>query len=497
MSNNTTILEGFFWGGEHDNNKSYNKNTQVKVTTEGFVKVYIAKRDVPKKIEIDNVVYWDIQYIALLASQLGENPQDTTLVSAYIRHMGLKTNPHEVTKAQVGLGSVDNTSDEDKPLSRASREALSEKINDESLQTSLTIFKEEVAEQILTTGVGFPEIFPNPGQILPEADENSWVILVTGVYEKLDGGTITVPENHFAFAQFSGGDYNTVRQVYTGAIDLSPLALKTELQDIYDELVDDLSTVSGDLTTFKEQYLEFKAATELRDGFLNITKQQPLEEGEFYTLDTATAAVGDLEIPFEVLNGLLITFETFYNEWVDYRFVGNTSEGLSDVSLWKPLTVKDVVKTIIVNGVPQTPDPEGKVTVTIPDAPVQGITLNGVEIEPDSAGMISMNVSADVEQTLDPLSTNAVSSAAVASEFAQLNSKYGSALSLNTNGDEGSEVFSISLLDEDGNILSTTDEFSGGGGGEGGSTSTTKLALAKVTQNPTVKEGDEVKLTNY
>lgn len=28
-----------------------------------------------------------------------------------------KTNPHEVTKAQVGLGNVDNTADADKPIS--------------------------------------------------------------------------------------------------------------------------------------------------------------------------------------------------------------------------------------------------------------------------------------------------------------------------------------------------------------------------------------------
>ena len=39
-------------------------------------------------------------------------------------HTGNKTNPHEVTKAQIGLGDVDNTSDEKKPLSKAAREAF-------------------------------------------------------------------------------------------------------------------------------------------------------------------------------------------------------------------------------------------------------------------------------------------------------------------------------------------------------------------------------------
>lgn len=39
-------------------------------------------------------------------------------------HLVDYTNPHQVTKDQVGLGNVDNTSDEDKPISTATQEAL-------------------------------------------------------------------------------------------------------------------------------------------------------------------------------------------------------------------------------------------------------------------------------------------------------------------------------------------------------------------------------------
>lgn len=39
-------------------------------------------------------------------------------------HIDDKNNPHEVTKAQVGLGNVDNTSDADKPISTAQQEAF-------------------------------------------------------------------------------------------------------------------------------------------------------------------------------------------------------------------------------------------------------------------------------------------------------------------------------------------------------------------------------------
>lgn len=41
-------------------------------------------------------------------------------------HVLDKSNPHEVTKAQVGLGNVDNTSDADKPVSAAQAEAIQE-----------------------------------------------------------------------------------------------------------------------------------------------------------------------------------------------------------------------------------------------------------------------------------------------------------------------------------------------------------------------------------
>lgn len=42
-------------------------------------------------------------------------------------HLGRTDNPHAVTKAQVGLGSVDNTSDANKPVSTAMQEALNGK----------------------------------------------------------------------------------------------------------------------------------------------------------------------------------------------------------------------------------------------------------------------------------------------------------------------------------------------------------------------------------
>lgn len=52
-----------------------------------------------------------------------------TKVTAYDSHLTNKNNPHEVTKAQVGLGNVDNTSDANKPVSTAQQTALNKKVD--------------------------------------------------------------------------------------------------------------------------------------------------------------------------------------------------------------------------------------------------------------------------------------------------------------------------------------------------------------------------------
>lgn len=44
-------------------------------------------------------------------------------------HVNNKTNPHEVTKSQVGLSNVDNTSDVDKPVSTAQQQAISDALS--------------------------------------------------------------------------------------------------------------------------------------------------------------------------------------------------------------------------------------------------------------------------------------------------------------------------------------------------------------------------------
>ena len=52
-----------------------------------------------------------------------------TLKTEISEHLKSKANPHNVTKEQVGLGSVDNTADVDKPVSKATQTALEGKVD--------------------------------------------------------------------------------------------------------------------------------------------------------------------------------------------------------------------------------------------------------------------------------------------------------------------------------------------------------------------------------
>lgn len=63
---------------------------------------------------VDNADATTKQYVDAISSDLNN-------------HIADKNNPHEVTKAQVGLGNVDNTSDLNKPISTATQTALNTK----------------------------------------------------------------------------------------------------------------------------------------------------------------------------------------------------------------------------------------------------------------------------------------------------------------------------------------------------------------------------------
>ena len=64
------------------------------------------------------------------------NVKDETARTNLSSHTSNTSNPHSVTKSQVGLGNCDNTSDLNKPVSTATQTALGLKIDKSSIKTS-------------------------------------------------------------------------------------------------------------------------------------------------------------------------------------------------------------------------------------------------------------------------------------------------------------------------------------------------------------------------
>ena len=88
-----------------------------------------------------------------LDGKIGDNK------TAIDNHIADKTNPHEVTKSQVGLGNVDNTSDLNKPISTATQNALNtkvsntRKINGYALSSDITLTSSDVGALPDTTTI--------------------------------------------------------------------------------------------------------------------------------------------------------------------------------------------------------------------------------------------------------------------------------------------------------------------------------------------------------
>ena len=76
-----------------------------------------------------------------------------------VNHLSNTSNPHNVTKSQVGLGNVDNTSDANKPISTATQTALNLKANKRVLM-SLS------SDRSLTATTALQAIFNTPIDVI-------------------------------------------------------------------------------------------------------------------------------------------------------------------------------------------------------------------------------------------------------------------------------------------------------------------------------------------
>lgn len=228
-------------------------------------------------------------------------------------------------------------------------------------------------------------------------------------------------------------------------------------------------TFTGDSIENWSTESNWKQISGTGSGFYNVSVQHPLIEG-YYTIETALQAIANDKIDDEDKKGKIITFEVSAGKWEDYRFSGTSIESWLEPSAWERFGGGDAIKKI-------------KVT--------KGVSVQ--ELTPDEHGQVDLEIPVvEVDQAVNENSTNPVSGKAVFNELKKNTGSVASGIQLNEIGEGDQKVYSISLLNAGGEVISTTDQFSGAGGG---SSLATKVILTRVTANKTVKIGDDVKLT--
>ena len=103
-------------------------------------------------------------------------------------HINNKTNPHEVTKAQVGLGNVDNTADTDKPISTATQTALDAKFSlteGNSLKTTADSLPDRIIAYIPGSSIDAT------GETVSITEGTQYVDKSNGVYGSLKQSSVT------------------------------------------------------------------------------------------------------------------------------------------------------------------------------------------------------------------------------------------------------------------------------------------------------------------
>lgn len=141
-----------------------------------------------------------------------------------IQHISNINNPHKVTKEQVGLGNVDNTSDLDKPISKATQAALDQKIGagggaivgDMTIQGNLTVQGTATYENVQSLNVKDAIIVTNiDGEPLNAAlsglaiKKNSSKVYglmydPTDDTVKFGEGVLDAENKHFTFSEYEG-----------------------------------------------------------------------------------------------------------------------------------------------------------------------------------------------------------------------------------------------------------------------------------------------------
>lgn len=99
----------------------------------------------------------------------------TLIKDSISSHVNNEENPHKVTKVQVGLGNVDNTSDINKPVSTATQNALDLKLNTSDAVTSVIGLKGDITQDGLSEALNLGDLAnKNQDDVLIDSNVRTW-----------------------------------------------------------------------------------------------------------------------------------------------------------------------------------------------------------------------------------------------------------------------------------------------------------------------------------
>jgi hypothetical protein len=232
------------------------------------------------------------------------------------------TNPHIVTKDQIGLGNVDNTSDLAKPISTATLAALADKADDDHTHPALEVVTVSAGDNVTVT-----ETTPVEGQRNYEIDANITPLVEGGNIdiEEFGGNMIVTSEaprrNYFinsnfminqdsnvttdgttATASLDAGEYghDMIKAITPSAIyqiTESTRAL-TLIGGIIGQRNDDLIGISGEIVTISIKSGELTVGATAGSDGSTVTPGWPhtfelnMDEGAFVTFTAATNVTG-------------------------------------------------------------------------------------------------------------------------------------------------------------------------------------------------------------
>lgn len=157
------------------------------------------------------------------AEALARGNADTALNTKIDNHIADKANPHQVTKAQVGLGNVDNTADIDKPISTAVSAAF------DAVEAEITDINDLIPNEASSSNQLADKAFVNSSIATNTAN---FIGTFNSVAE-LEAYSGTVTNNDYAFVVGTDSAGNTVydRYKYTDATTPSSWVFEYELNN--------------------------------------------------------------------------------------------------------------------------------------------------------------------------------------------------------------------------------------------------------------------------